>query len=176
MNILDIILVIPLIWFAWKGFSRGLIIELTSLAALIIGIYAAIHFSWFAAEFLTDNFEIEGRYLSIISFIVTFIVIALAVYAIGKLVEKLVDIVALGFINKSLGTVFGILKAAVLLSLILLVINSFDTNQKLISEKTKEGSLLYRPVASIVPLIMPMLSLEDFDLKKETEERVLRQL
>ena len=56
MNILDIILLIPIAWFAYRGFTRGFIIELVSLIALVAGIFLAIHFSWFAAEFLADHF------------------------------------------------------------------------------------------------------------------------
>ena len=58
MNWLDIVLAIPLLWFLYRGFRNGLIIELASLAALILGIYAALHFSFYVQEYLEKNFEI----------------------------------------------------------------------------------------------------------------------
>ncbi len=42
MNWLDIGIAVPLVWGAYVGFKKGLVIELASLAALILGIYAAI--------------------------------------------------------------------------------------------------------------------------------------
>ena len=57
MNWLDIVLAIPLLWFMYKGFRNGLIIELASLAALILGIYVALHFSFYVKDYLVDSFE-----------------------------------------------------------------------------------------------------------------------
>jgi membrane protein required for colicin V production len=176
MNLLDIILIIPLIWFAYRGFSRGLIIELASLAALILGIYASIHFSWYAAEFLAENFDLGEKYLPIISLIVTFVVVVLIVYAVGKIVEKLVDIVALGFLNKMFGMAFGILKAALFLSVVLLIINAFDDDNNLISQKQKDQSMLYQPIAGIVPWLIPWFESSDFNWERDVDEGILKKI
>ena len=99
--------------------------------------------------------------------------VILVIYLIGKVIEKLLDLVALGFFNKLLGMVFGVLKAAVLLSLLIFVINTFDIHEKLIKPHVKENSLLYAPISKIVPSILPWLDLERFKEKKEElEERV----
>jgi membrane protein required for colicin V production len=45
MNYIDIIIGIVLIVSAISGFRKGLIVEVASLAALILGIWGAIHFS-----------------------------------------------------------------------------------------------------------------------------------
>jgi membrane protein required for colicin V production len=170
MNLLDILLIVPLLWFAYRGFKRGLIIELASLAALILGIFAALHFSWYAGSILDDYFEMDEKYLSLLSFAVTFIVVVLIVYTIGKLIEKVVDMVALGFVNKLFGALFGILKSALLLSVILLVLTSLDKNEKVLTQKAKDNSVLYKPVASIVLYIIPRLDLEEMDIWKKMEK------
>ena len=167
MNIIDIILIIPIIWFAYQGFKRGLIIELASLLALILGIYAALYFSNYAADFLANNLDLGPKYIPIISFIITFIVVVIIVYFIGKILEKLVNMVALGFLNKLAGGIFGILKAAIFISIIFLIINHF--NDKLISQEKKDGSLLYGPVAGIAPLLWNSLEDMNFDDSKIQE-------
>ena len=163
MNILDIILIVPIIWLMYRGFTKGLIIELASLVALVLGIWAAMHFSYFAADILTEYFDISKRYLSIISFIVTFIAVVIVVYIIGRIIEKFVNIIALGFVNKLFGAIFGIAKAAFILSLLILIINSLDTGKSIITEKTREGSMLYKPIERLVPSIIPRLNLENLD-------------
>ena len=175
MNILDIILLIPIAWFAYRGFTRGFIIELVSLIALVAGIFLAIHFSWFAAEFLADHFSMEGKTLSIVSFILTFLVVVIIVYAVGKLLDGLVNIIFLGFVNKIFGLAFGILKAAVFLSLALMILNTFDEDETLITRDVKENSLLYKPVASVVPFIMLKFDLEaeDFRLDRKPDSGFL---
>ncbi len=140
MNFLDIIFIIPIIWFAYQGFKRGLIVELASLLALILGIYAALYFSGYAANFLINNMDMGSKYVPVTSFVLTFIVVVIVVFFIGKILEKLVNMVALGFLNKLAGSFFGILKAAVVLSIVLLIINQF--NDDLISKQKKKSSML----------------------------------
>ena len=41
VNLLDILIIVPLLLFAWNGYRKGLIIEIASLAALVLGLYAA---------------------------------------------------------------------------------------------------------------------------------------
>jgi len=157
MNWLDIVLAIPLLWFMYKGFRNGLIIELASLAALILGIFIALHFSFYAEDYLRENFEIAEKYLYIISFAITFVIVALSVFLVGKIIHKLVSIVALGFLNRLAGGIFGLLKAALVLSVILYFLNGFDTDSSILKQDVKEKSILYEPIKSIVPMIIPRL-------------------
>jgi membrane protein required for colicin V production len=165
MNWLDIVLAIPLLWFLYKGFRNGLIIELASLAALVLGIYAALHFSFYVQGYLEENFEIAENYLYIVSFAITFLIVAIVVYLAGKIIHKLVSIVALGLLNRLAGGLFGLLKAALVLSVILYFINGFD--QGLIKSDVKDSSILYDPIESIVPMIIPRLDLDEIRLRDE---------
>ena len=83
MNILDIILVIPIVLLAFAGFRKGLIKELASLVALILGIYFAVYFSDWTAGFLTQHFDINQRYVFIIAFVLTFIGVVILVSLLG---------------------------------------------------------------------------------------------
>jgi len=47
MNYLDIALVIPMVYGIVRGFSKGIVNEITSLAAIGIGVYLALNFSVF---------------------------------------------------------------------------------------------------------------------------------
>jgi membrane protein required for colicin V production len=151
VNYIDIILIIPFIWFIYKGFTRGLIIELASLAALILGIYGAFYFTDLIEAKLTENLNVKPDYSPVIAFIIIFVIVAVVVYLVGKLLEGIINLVALGLLNKLAGVLFGILKCAVLLSVLIYVINHF--NDRLIPGEEKESSLLYRPIEGIVPLI-----------------------
>ncbi len=160
INVLDIIFLIPLLWLAYRGFQKGFVIELCSLVALVLGIYMAINFSFYAADLLTDNFDIGDKYLDIIAFIVTFIVVIFVVFLVGKIIEKFIDVLMLGFINKLAGGVFGALKAAFLISVILWIINSLDPGQNFIKQKTKNGSYLYPHIEMLAPSIIPKLDID----------------
>lgn len=163
MNWLDIVLAIPLIWFTYKGIRHGLVVELASLAALILGIFVALHFSFYVEDFLREQFEIAETYLGIISFAITFLIVALLVHLTGKIIHKAVNIVALGLLNRLAGGVFGFLKAALFLSLILYFVNMFDATSSLIKQDVKDNSHLYKPIQSIVPGIMPWVDSQRFE-------------
>ena len=164
MNWLDIVLAIPILWFTFKGFRNGFVIELASLAALILGIFMALHFSFYAEDYLRENFEVAENYLYIISFAITFIIVAVTVYLVGKIIHKLVNIIALGFLNRLAGGIFGLLKTALVLSVIIYFLNGFDSDSSIIKSEVKENSYLYDPIESIVPLIIPRLNIEELRL------------
>lgn len=157
MNIIDIILLIPLIWFAYKGFKKGFIIEVFSLLALFAGIYAAIHFSDFASDLLSENIKIKSEYLPVISFGVTFVGVVIGVHYLGKLITKVVKMAALGLVNKLFGAVFSVLKLLLVYGVLLNFVNT--TNQKIefIPQATIDESLLYLPVMEITETILPAI-------------------
>lgn len=168
MNILDIIFLVPLAWFAYKGFQKGFIIELCSLIALVLGIYFAINFSNYASDLLVNNFDIGEKYLSITAFVITFIAVIAGVFFIGKVLEKFIDVLMLGFINQIVGAAFGILKAAFLISIIIWIINSFDFTNSIIKSEQKDNSFLYENIEMLAPTIIPKLNvdkLKDFELE-----------
>lgn len=158
MNYLDIILVIPLLWGLYKGVSKGIIKELASLIALIIGIYGAVHFADSIQPYIKNSLSIESSFLPILSFAITFIGIVLVVRVIGFIVDKIIKLVALGFISRVLGGVFGVLKTAFIISALLLIVNSFDYYLNLIPLEQKNASVLYRPLSNMIPSITPNVS------------------
>jgi len=152
MNILDIIFAVPLIWFAYKGFTKGLIIELASLVALLVGLYGAIHFSHITASYIQKHIN-AGDYIEIIAFVVTFIGIVIAVRFVAKAIEKVANFAALGIINKLAGGVFGFLKAAVIVSFLLFIINKTDKYFTIIPKDVKQESKIYRHIVDLAPSI-----------------------
>ena len=78
-----------MLWGAVRGIRRGLILEVTGLAALFLGAYAALFGSDFAAGWLDAQFAIGKAYLGILSFAVTFIAVAAAgVHLLGTVARE----------------------------------------------------------------------------------------
>ncbi|MCG2459406.1 CvpA family protein [Flavobacteriaceae bacterium F89] len=149
MDFLDIILGLTLVWGLYRGFINGLFIELASLIALIAGIYGAIHFSFMAGDYLAKNMDWDPRYISLISFVITFIIIVVVVHMAGKLLTKIANFAMLGFLNKIAGAVFGTLKIAVILGALLIFFDRINDSVNIIDETTKEKSILYSPIKEI---------------------------
>lgn len=155
MNVLDLLLSIFLLLGLVRGLFKGFFAELAGLLSLIGGIYAAIHFSGATYAFLDSLIDWDDKYLAILSFAVTFFIVALLISLAGSFLTKMVHMVALGFINRLFGGIFGVLKMAFLASIIMMFFTNFDVFDT--EESTKEGSVLYEPIRVLAPAILPGL-------------------
>ncbi|MDD2382106.1 MAG: CvpA family protein [Mariniphaga sp.] len=157
MNYIDIIIGLILLVAAINGFRKGFVSELASLAALILGIWGAIEFSYITVDLIEKYFHPEHDYINIISFILTFVVIVILVHIIGSSVNKLVEAAMMGFLNKMAGLVFGIVRSALILSIILLLFDRVNKDVEIISPETTLESRLYEPVRNLAPSIFPFI-------------------
>lgn len=173
MNYIDIILGLLLLFAAISGFRKGLVSELASLAALILGIWGAIEFSYIITDFLLENFDLQTKYLNIISFVITFVVIVILVHIVGSAVNKFIETAMLGFINKLAGIAFGILRSALILSIILVVFDKIDEDVEILSKKAKQESRLYEPIRNFAPSLFPFINIwDESDGKNNKDENV----
>ena len=148
-----------------RGFMKGLFVEVASLVALIAGVYGAIHFSNFASDFLETKVDWNEKTINVVAFAITFVIIILAIALAGKALTKLADFAALGVINKILGAAFGALKIGLILSVLLIVFDRFNSTIAFADEETLDESVLYTPVKALVPMLFP-----DILRPKEKEE------
>lgn len=161
MTVIDIVLGALILFGLIRGLMKGLFIEVASLIALIAGVYGAIHFSNFAAEFLMERVDWNEKTINITAFAITFVIIVLVISLAGKALTKLADFAALGMLNKLLGALFGGLKIAMILSIILMIFAKMNKTIPFINEKDLEDSVLYEPVKSIAPMVLPNFLDED---------------
>lgn len=174
MNYLDIILALPLIWGIWKGFSKGFILELCTLMALILGVYGALEFSDYTGNFLAREFNADTKLLPLIAFAVTFLIIVIVVHLFGRLLQGALKLVALGTVNKIAGAVFSLLKYALILSGLIYLINGFSVRDSIVPDDLANGSLLYEPIASLAPTIYPAMQQSSIwdKLKEQTQKHL----
>jgi membrane protein required for colicin V production len=147
MNYFDIILAGLLLFGLVRGFMRGFFVEAAALVGLILGLYGAVHFSYIIHDFLIGSVGWKGHYSYIVAFAITFIIIGIAVMLLGRFLTTMAAIAALGLVNKVFGAVFGVLKMALILGVILFLFERARTFE-FVGKKTLETSLLYRPLKS----------------------------
>ena len=155
MTVIDIVLGALLLFGLIRGLTKGLFVEVASLAALILGVYGAIHFSHFATVFLENRVEWSEKYINITAFAVTFVIIVFAISLAGKALTKIADFAALGALNKLLGGLFGVLKTGLILSIILMMFSDMNKTIPFVDDETIKDSVLYEHVRSLAPMIFP---------------------
>ena len=175
MNYIDAIIIIILGLSLIRGFINGFVKEAASLAALILGIWGAIKFSSFTAAKLYDYFDMSGKYVGIISFIITFAIIVILIHFIGVILDKIVEAASLGFINRLAGIVFGFFKSVLIMSVVFVVLNAIDARKPFLPKNKIEQSMFYNTISDIAPAIFPIIGEGGFNqsferFKKKPEE------
>jgi membrane protein required for colicin V production len=124
MNVVDIVILLLLVMSAVSGFRSGLIQCVFSLAGLIAGIaVASWHYQRFAYEFTP---VVHSRALAeAIWFCLIALAVMLVAGVLGMLIKGLVHGVGLGWLDRALGLIFGLLRGAVLATLCILILAAF---------------------------------------------------
>lgn len=162
MNILDIIFLIPLLFALYRGFKRGMVYMIAAVVSLVLGIFGAIQFRPMFASLLDSVFTIDPMHINVIAFAVAFVSIVIVVNVVAYFVDKLIKAVALNFVNRVLGMVFGVVVTAFVISIILCPVNQVNAERQIIKPKHIQGSLLYKPLSSFAPAIFPYLKKQDW--------------
>lgn len=166
MSFLDILIGALLVYGLVRGVWKGLFVELASLLSLVIGIFIAIKFSGFTADFIREKFMPDSEYIEIIAFAVTFLLVVVTIILAAKVFTKIANFSSLGWINRLLGGVFGLLKMMLILSVFLHFFQNINQNEAFVSEAKLDQSVLYHPVKQTSELIFPVLT-DWFDKAKE---------
>ena len=99
------------------GASRGLIVEVMSLASWVLAFAAA--FLW--ADTLAQHLPIgddDSAWRMVASFVIIFLSVMVVVSLLGSTLKKLLSRVGLGPLDRLLGALFGVLRAALVLLLL----------------------------------------------------------
>ena len=166
MNYLDIVIAILLIYGLIKGFTNGIIKEITVLLGLVIGVYVAINFSFYLHPKFEKILEGYEQAIPIIAFVSMFTVSVLTIQILGYIVDKLTKALALGFVSRILGAIFGFLKIVVILSFLLAI----ATNYNMIEKNTQNESVLLKSIQEVSELITPKISKHKTIILDEVEK------
>ncbi len=152
INWIDIILSCIFIYGSIVGFKKGLIREISSLFGLFISIISVYYFSDQLSNLIEVFLDLSSTVAYIISCLVIFLTIIYLISYIAKQITKALKIIALGFLNRLSGLVFGLLKWIIILSSIIFFINKIfffgDIGEQFKSDQM-ETSIMYNPLSEI---------------------------
>jgi len=151
MNILDLFIIIPIILGFVFGLFKGLIKELFSLAAIVLGVFGARLFEPRVSEILLSIFDMQVGVAQAVSYLILFIAIVILLLFIANMLDKLFSAIALGGLNKFLGALFGALKMALIVSVLLNVFDTLDQQYGIVKQETKNNSLTYESMLNFAP-------------------------
>ncbi len=157
MNAFDLFILIVLLIAAAAGFFKGFVLSLTSLVGWLLGLYVSFRFASVVQLWLQAKTGYESSLMYIVAFVLCFVAVVIVMYLIGKSIQKIVEIAALGFFNRLAGAAFGVLKISLLLSALIYLTATVDPGEHLITPQKKEQSFFYRPLSMFLPAVLPFM-------------------
>lgn len=147
---IDIIFAIIMVFALYRGYTRGLIVALFSLVAVILGLAAALKLSAVTALYVQQHWDMHSRWVPVLCFICLFLGVILLVRLGAGMLQKLVEMVMLGWLNK-LG---GILLYSVIFIIIYSVMLWMANQVYWLSPETKLQSVVYPYIENIGPWVL----------------------
>lgn len=141
MNTWDLALLVVLLLGAYRGYTKGVLMELVALVAFGVAIIGALQLMSWGVDFLSDTLQTEGAWLSLLAFVLLFVGILTGVSIAGKMLKSVVHLTPIGYLDGLLGAAVGVIKWAFGISMIFIVLDYAQ-----IVLPNTEGSELYRHV------------------------------
>jgi len=149
MSYVDLFFGLVLAWGAYSGFSKGLIKELASILGVIIGVFLAKNYYPYLDIKLKPIFESEAGFISILSVILIFLLTIMVFKIIAKFLTKFLKIIALGLLNRIIGSVFGIFKTVLLLCILVFIFSNINNVTGIIKAEKLSQSFFYSKIEKI---------------------------
>lgn len=173
-NWFDIIVLVILVIAFFKGIKKGVIRMLVELSIIVV---ATIFGGKLASNILPELEKITNlsdQWTSVVSYVIAFAIIAVALTLIGNIIQKLINLVSLTFINRIAGGIISMSISVILISILINIILIIDINKDIFKPDMISKSFFFDRVQSVVPAITPYLDNEE--IEKFIPEKYIREI
>jgi len=136
---IDLLFLVFAGWGFYLGFNRGIIKTVFTILSYTLGFTAAVKFAPPMTKFLESLFNYDNPLMFLVGFIISFILIMLAIRSLANVLEKTLETANINIINKVIGG--GVL--AGLMILLYSVLLDLAVDSKTISPSTLRDSNAY---------------------------------
>ncbi len=157
MNILDILILLCCVPAILHGWSKGFIAQAAALVALVLGAWMSFHFSGTVIEWIKPVMNVSTAVLRAVAFALILTAVILALTLAGRMLEGMVKIVMLGWLNKALGIIFALLKVILAIGLLILLFDSVTAALEVDCSKATGKSFFYTPLKDLANMFFPYI-------------------
>lgn len=153
MNAVDLIVCLVLALALWNGWRQGFVLQICSLAGIVVGIWLASRFGAEVGGWLRLDEEVAAAG----GFVAVLVAVVLAVAIVGRLVRKLFHFAGLGLADILLGIAVSVVKYLLLLSVLFSAFEKLNVDYSLVGPQTIEHSRSYKPIQRFSESLFPFL-------------------
>jgi membrane protein required for colicin V production len=159
MNLFDIVIIIILGFCLIRGGFRGLVKELSAIIGVFGGFYGAYTYYPLVAKLLSRWISDVG-YGNILAFLIIFCSVFLIISILGIIIRYVLNLVFSGWVDRVGGVAFGLLKGALIVSVLFIALTTFLPKGAPIIQKS-----LLCPYISMVSSAMAQVVSKDMKQK-----------
>ncbi|MFH1914667.1 MAG: CvpA family protein [Pseudomonadota bacterium] len=135
MNFLDFLLIGIAAIFLVRGLVRGLVREVLSLSAIILGVFLASRYQHLLVPhlelYIENEMTVDG-----LAYVCVFLGTVIVFWALAKLLRSVLDISLLGWVDRAAGGVFGLIEGVLVGLIFLIFIQAFAPEWSGLREST----------------------------------------
>lgn len=154
MNLLDLIVLIPISYFAVMGFKNGLIREVLGITGIFLSVFLTFNYMEPVSSLMKQLAPIDPEYLPFVSGLIIFIGTLAAVQMIAWAIKKFLEKVNLSTVNRIFGLIFGTLKSSIIISALLILLSGF----RVPGDEIRQNSVSYPFLIQIAPATFNIVS------------------
>ena len=143
MNVIDVVAFIILTYGVLRGLNKGLIIEISGILAFALGLMGAFKFSNLGSKIFSNLVDWNPKAIQLVCFIALFLIITYLISLIAKMITKTLKLIALGWLNRIFGALFGFIKWSIIISALFIVANEINTFVTVFPNSIFENSKIY---------------------------------
>lgn len=155
MNLIDIFILICVIFGAYKGFKRGFLVEVAILIGLVFGIFLAAIGTDVLARILSGLVNWNLVLLRILAFLTIFVIVMVVIIFVAKIIGHALKAVHLNLVNRIAGVVAGAAKMGLILSVLMIFVNSLNPTITILTDQAREGSIFLSFIESLIWFVIP---------------------
>lgn len=163
--VLDIIFFILMLLAIYKGYQRGLIVGVFSLVAVVIGLVAAMKLSTVVAGYIGAAVTISQEWLPVVSFLLVFIGVVLLIRLGATILQKAVETILLGWVNRLGGILFYAAMYLLVYSVLLFYASQLNLIKPALIEESKTygfiqpwGPVVINGIGNVIPFFKDMFN------------------
>ena len=154
MNAVDIVLLLLLVLGAYKGYTKGLLLEIIGIIAFFVALIAGFQLLQWAMNLLSTQLDISESLLPYIAFLLLFAAIVIGINLLGRALKKILDMTFFGTFDNLIGALVGLMKWALALSVLIWLINTLEIK---LPDEVVADSFVYAVLEPFAPQVFSMM-------------------
>ncbi len=159
----DIIIALILAFFAFNGLRHGFIHEIARIISLIGGFICASKFNGEIQPYLAPYISNESLLVTA-SYMIVFTIVVIIISLIAQIIQKFFELILLGWLNRLLGFLLGIIKGFLIVSLMIFIIQAIPVemgDENSMKNRLENESIMYQICNNVKETVISGLALSN---------------